>query len=109
MSTQREDRLARVALNRLAEPGDPRLAPLVAELGAVRVRDHLMAERDLQGMLTDVAARLAAVEPERDLDRAARLGPALRGAGDDEWPASVDALDGAEPVQNRGASRSDSG
>ena len=58
MTAQRDDRLARVALNRLAEPGDPRLAPLVAELGAVRVRDHLMAERDLQGMLTDVAARL---------------------------------------------------
>ena len=102
MTAQREDRLARVALNRLAEPGDPRLAPLVAELGAVRVRDHLMAERDLQGMLTDVAARLAAVEPERDLDRAARLGLRFVVPGDEEWPASVDALAGAEPVQNRG-------
>ncbi|MEZ5092195.1 DNA-processing protein DprA [Nocardioides sp.] len=32
---------------------------MVAELGAIRVRDHLLAERDLQGLATDVAGRLA--------------------------------------------------
>ena len=36
MSAPDDERLARVALGRLAEPGDPRLAALVAELGAVR-------------------------------------------------------------------------
>ena len=97
-----EERIARAALSRLAEPGDPRLAALVAELGAVRVRDHLIAERDLQGLLSDVAARLSAIEPERDLERAARLGIRFVVPGDDEWPAPVEDLAAVEPVQNRG-------
>ena len=58
----RADRLARVALARLSEPGDPRMCGLVAELGATRVQAHLAAERDVGGMLTDVAARLGGLE-----------------------------------------------
>jgi hypothetical protein len=50
-----QERLARVALCRLTEPGDPRLTGLVSQLGAVRVHEHLADERDLEGMLTDVA------------------------------------------------------
>ena len=53
------ERLARLALGRLGEPGDPRLASLVAELGAERVHRHLSEERDLGGMLTDVACQVA--------------------------------------------------
>ena len=50
------ERLARLALGRLGEPGDPRLASLVAELGAQRVHRHLAEERDVGGILTDAGA-----------------------------------------------------
>lgn len=90
--TDDAERLARVALNRLAEPGDPRLASLVAELGAVAVRDHLLTERDPGELQTDVAVRLAAVDPARDLERAARLGIRFVIPGDDEWPVALDDL-----------------
>ncbi|MEP7091468.1 MAG: hypothetical protein ABI776_15320, partial [Nocardioidaceae bacterium] len=45
-----EDRLARVALARLGEPGDPRLAGLVADLGAAQVYAYLREERDVTGV-----------------------------------------------------------
>ncbi|GAB2880571.1 DNA-processing protein DprA [Nocardioides pacificus] len=98
------ERLARVALNRITEPGDPRLVALVAEVGAVRVHEHLAGERDIAGMLTDTAARMAEVDPERELEQAARLGIRFVIPGDDEWPASLDDLGVAEPLQNRGGS-----
>ena len=97
-----EERLARVALNRLAEPGDPRLASLVAELGAVSVRDHLVAERDLSGLHTDVATRLAAVDPHRDLERAERRGIRFVIPGDQEWPSGLDDLTRTPPLHGRG-------
>lgn len=97
-----EERLARVALCRLSEPGDPRMAGLVDELGAVAVHRHLCAERDVGGMLTDVAARLADLEPEAELERAARAGIRYVIPGDPEWPAQLDDLARAETVQDRG-------
>jgi DNA processing protein len=97
-----DERLARVALSGLTEPGDPRLSGLVDELGAVQVHEHLTAERDLEGLLTDIAARLAAMDPTRDLDLAARLGIRFVIPSDDEWPHQVDGLAAAEPVQQRG-------
>ena len=36
-----DERLARVALGRIGEPGDPRLAGLVAELGAAAIHEAL--------------------------------------------------------------------
>lgn len=96
------DRLARVALSQLAEPGDLRVAGLVQELGAVRLLEHLASERDLAGMETEVAGRLAACQPERDLDHAARLGIRWVVPGDDEWPVILDDLDLAEPVDRVG-------
>lgn len=97
-----EERLARAALCALTEPGDPRLASLVAELGAVRVRDHLLAERDLRGLQTDVAARLASVDPHRDLERAERRGIRFVIPGDDEWPEQLGPLAAAAPLYERG-------
>lgn len=97
-----QERLARVALNRLAEPGDPRMASVVAELGAVTVRDHLLGERDLSGLATDIASRLASLDPEADLERAARRGIRFVVPGDDEWPSGLDDLAAAEPLQGSG-------
>jgi DNA processing protein len=103
MTAPSEERLARVALGALGEPGDPRLVRLVAEMGAVAVRDHLLAERDVgDGVLADVHARLASTDADRELARAERLGIRFVIPGDDEWPHQVDELIGAETLDNRG-------
>lgn len=101
MSALDTERLARVALSRLAEPGDMRMCRLVAEIGATTVHDHLSGERDDAGVLRDVAARLAVLEPEADLERGQRLGIRFVIPGDDEWPRPVDDLVAAAPVQDR--------
>ena len=101
MSGTDRDRLARVALGRLAEPGDPRFAGLVAELGAVGLLDSLLGQRDLGGILADVAGRVEAMGPERELEQAERLGIRFVIPSDAEWPRPLDDLAGVEPLQNR--------
>jgi DNA processing protein len=96
------DRLARVALGRLAEPGDPRLASLVADLGAEEVHDRLAQERDVTGLATEVASRLRGLDPAADLERAARQGIRFVCPGDDEWPARLSDLDHAPGLNQRG-------
>ena len=97
-----QERLARAALSRLAEPGDTRLTALVAEVGAVELYQLLIAERDLHGLQTDVAARLADVDPEQELDLAARLGLRFVVPGDEEWPEPLADLATAPALQERG-------
>lgn len=96
------ERLARVALARISEPGDPRLAGLVAELGAVPVHQALAAERGPDDLRTELAARLLDADPERDLALAERGGIRFVIPSDDEWPHQLDDLATAEPVQARG-------
>lgn len=102
-----EERLARVALSRLGEPGTPRLTFSVAQHGAVTVHQWLLAgeatgrDGDRQAA-RDVASRLATTEPDRDLEHAARLGIRFVVPGDDEWPTSLEDLTSAGPVQERG-------
>lgn len=97
-----EERLARAALSRLGEPGDVRISALAAELGAVRLHSELAAERDVEGLLSDVAARLAATDPQRDLDVAARRGIRYVIPGDDEWPRQLADLVHAGAVERSG-------
>lgn len=105
MSDQlRAERLARAALCRLAEPGSTRMTGLVAQLGAETVYTHLLDEQEMDGMHTDVAARLRAIEPARDLEAAHRLGIRFVIPGDAEWPAQLGDLDRCDPVQDRGGS-----
>jgi DNA processing protein len=99
---ERLERLARVALGKLTEPGDARVAQLVAELGAVRLHDLLRGEHEADGLPTEVAARLAGLDPARDLDRAATLGVRYVMPGDAEWPAQLDDLMRAEVLDERG-------
>lgn len=80
------ERLARVALSRLSEPGEPRMAAVVDELGAEEVYRLLRSEQDVRGVYTDVARRLADVDPARDLERAEALGVRFVYPGDEEWP-----------------------
>src|SRR5437660_447474 len=77
------DRFARAALSRLAEPCDKQVPGLVEELGAVETVQRI---RRGQGTLARFAARLAALDTERDLDIAAKVGARLVVPGDEEWP-----------------------
>jgi DNA processing protein len=98
----RSDRLARAALSRLSEPGDPKLAALVADLGAETVYRHLRDERDVGGVLSDVASRLRGLDPEHELADAAARGIRFVVPGDAEWPQSLADLDPVEPINRRG-------
>lgn len=96
------DRVARAALCRLGEPGDPRLTGLVAGVGAPVVYDRLLGETDERGLASDVAQRLSALDPVADLRRAAERGIRFVVPGDEEWPARLGDLDRAEPLAGRG-------
>jgi len=97
-----DDRLARVALGRLTEPGDPVVARLVAQLGAPGLYDALAAEGDARGLREDVATRLRGLDPAAELERAHRAGIRHLVPGDDEWPIQVDDLSRAELLDERG-------
>jgi len=88
------DRLARVALSRLTEPGEPRIAALVAQLGAVGLLQALSDPAQPSSEARDVASRLRDLDAEADLAHAARLGLRYVVPGDAEWPAQVDDLRG---------------
>jgi DNA processing protein len=96
------ERVARAALSRLSEPGDLRVQRVVRELGATRVHAHLRDERDLDGVLTDIAQRLRGHDPVRELEEATRAGIRFVVPGDDEWPTQLDDLDRCEPVERQG-------
>lgn len=93
-----EERLARVALNALTEPGDPRLSGLVASLGALELHDRLLHDTDLEGLRSETALRLEATDPRRLLDDAARQGIRFVMPGDREWPEPLADLTHCEPL-----------
>ncbi|HEX4470992.1 MAG TPA: DNA-processing protein DprA [Nocardioides sp.] len=97
-----QERLARVALSRLTEPGEPKIASLVAQLGAVRLREVLSDSAQSTPEARDVASRLGGLDPAGDLERAARQGLRYVIPGDDEWPAQLDDLMRAELLDHRG-------
>jgi DNA processing protein len=97
-----QERLARVALGRLTEPGDPRIPRLVLELGAVRLREALGDLDHPNDLAREVATRLHGLDPEADLERAERLGIRYVAPGDSEWPARIDDLMRAETLDERG-------
>lgn len=98
MTVTHEERLARVALNAIGEPGDPRLSRLVETLGAGEVHDRLLADTDLTGLRSEAAERLAGLEPERLLEEGARQGIRFLVPTDPEWPVGLDDLSVVEPL-----------
>ncbi|GAA1962805.1 DNA-processing protein DprA [Nocardioides panacihumi] len=96
------ERLARVTLSLVFEPGDPRAAKLCAELGARELVDRLRSDRAAADITTDAGTRLPFVEPERDLERAAVMGLRFVIPGDPEWPTCLDGLAAAPPLAERG-------
>ncbi len=98
-----EERMARVVLSCVGEPGEQKMAALVAQLGAERVLAELRAPSVVPDTLVqDLRARLAAVDPERELERAARRGVRFVVPGDPEWPDQLDDLRRAPVLNQRG-------
>ena len=89
------DRLARVALSLVGEPGEERLLALVADLGAEVVLDHLAADPAL-------APRFRELAPDRVLADAERTGLRFVTPADDEWPSQLADLATAPSLQQRG-------
>ena len=102
MSAPLDERLARVVLSRIGEPGDPRLTDLVHELGPLTVLGSLEEQAASRELGEDLADRLVAVDPALELERAARLGVRFVVPGDAEWPPGLDELGRAPHLHERG-------
>lgn len=102
MTAPEQERLARLTLSQVFEPGDLRIPALVAELGPVRLLERLRSEQAADDIVSDSGVRLREIDPDRDLDRAARLGIRWVVPGDEEWPRQLDDLADAPPVQALG-------
>lgn len=96
------ERLARATISLIAEPGDVRCLGLARELGGAEFLQALREHPDLGAALAAAAARLAEVDPERELDRADRLGVRFVVPGDTEWPSQLDDLGHVGALQERG-------
>jgi DNA processing protein len=98
-----EERAARAALSRVNEPGNLRMAALVAELGAAAVLARLRSPDGApRPMRDDLARRLAEVDPARELEAGARHGLRFVVPGDDEWPPALDDLAHGPQLHERG-------
>lgn len=94
------ERLARLALARVLEPGSRVVAAALAAAPAAQVWADLRAGRAVPGMgergLAGVQLRARGYDPRRDLDRLHDVGGRLVCPGDEEWPEQlswpVDAL-----------------
>ncbi|WP_432494327.1 DNA-processing protein DprA [Kineococcus gypseus] len=84
-----DERLARAAWSRLAEPGDAAAAALVAEVGAALALEAVVTGRGPQRWRT----RLEETDPAADLARARAVGGRLVVPGDEEWPEGLHDLD----------------
>ena len=87
-----DERLARVLLCRIAEPGDVNLTRLVADNGACAVVDDLLAGRLKNNNAVHWRARVPSARPERDLASARAVGARFVIPGAPEWPVQLDDL-----------------
>ena len=87
-----DERLARVALSRVTEPGHLAIWAAVESVGAAPVWASLRRGASVPGVTTALrdgaAHRARDYDPQRDLDALARLGGRLVCPGDEEWPAA---------------------
>ncbi|QZY28118.1 DNA-processing protein DprA [Nocardioides coralli] len=97
-----DERLARAALCRLTEPADPRVTRALAQVGAVRLYEDVLANRSTDDLVADAAGRLTRLDPARELEQAATRGIRFLVPGDTEWPTQLDDLDHAPSVSDLG-------
>ncbi len=96
-ATGADDRAARAALARLAEPGDAWLGRAVAVIGAAAVLDRVLTPREGEpDRLAQYRVRIPALGSDDELT--ARAGARLVVPGDAEWPASLDDLQERAPL-----------
>ncbi|WP_183098981.1 DNA-processing protein DprA [Nocardioides pelophilus] len=97
-----DERLARVTLSVVGEPGQARMLDLAGQLGPRGLLQRLREQSDLSDVSAAVTGRLAEVDPERELAQAERQGIRFVIPGDPEWPAQLDDLATAGTLQERG-------
>jgi DNA processing protein len=85
-----QDRFARAAWSRVAEPGDQLAHRLIRSYGPVAAL-QIAASGAEQG-LDRFLPRLEVLDVDRDLEIAARFGARVLCLGDPEWPAGLDDL-----------------
>ena len=86
-----EERLARAAWSRIAEPGDVTASRLVAARGPVQALADVATAA--HPGLARFLPRLEQLDAQRDVDVAARLGGRVVCPGDEQWPGGLDDLD----------------
>ena len=88
------ERLARIGLARVTEPGSLAVWAALQQAPAEQVWDAVQAGEPLgqlgQRALDGLAARVELCDPRRDLDTLALLGARAVCPGDDEWPGGLD-------------------
>lgn len=101
MTVSESERMARVALTHIAEPGDVRLGLLVAGEGPVTalevVRNGSFPDPSLRDLVSRWSARLAAADPAASLAACEELGGRVVCPGDIEWPSQLDDLGVGRP------------
>lgn len=88
-----EERLARLALARVVEPGNRAVAAALEQLPAHAVwtdlRRGVAHDRLGQQALDGIVERARGYDPRRDLDRLQAVGGRVLCPGDEEWPSSL--------------------
>ncbi|HET6295595.1 MAG TPA: DNA-processing protein DprA [Kribbella sp.] len=93
------ERLVRIGLSRVIEPGDPAALSAFQDLDVIEAWQRL---RSGAAGMERWSARVAEVDPERDLERARSAGARFVIPGDDEWPAQVEVLADAGQQSRQG-------
>lgn len=96
------DRLARVALSHLVEPGDPRVMRALIELGPQGLLQELRDHVARQGVAAEASTRFADLDPVAALAEAESQGVRFVVPGDIEWPHGFDDLAVRDPVSGKG-------
>lgn len=98
IATDEEERLARVALSRIVEPGDQRVGKLVMQSSAREVWAALRTDELRVRGVDGYRVRLPDADPARDLELASKTGIRVLIPGDPEWPTALDAFEVKRPL-----------
>jgi DNA processing protein len=102
-SSPAEERLARLELSLVTEPGHPRLAGLVATVGPIEARERIRDGGDAIPPAWQAAMGRNVARRAEDLLREAEDGDhRWLCPGDDAWPKRLDDLAHVEDLQDRG-------